>query len=86
MSKASTGSKRLALAKQLKSRTDSFDIKLVRDYIESLKEEKYTALIKQTEDVEMSLLVGELRAYQKLLNSLSQNDVDTSVTTQVIGQ
>lgn len=86
MSKASTGSKRLALAKQLKQRTDSFDIKLVRDYIESLKEEKYTALIKQTEDVEMSLLVGELRAYQKLLNSLSQNDVDTSVTTQVIGQ
>lgn len=86
MSKASTGSKRLALAKQLKSRTDSFDIKLVRDYIESLKEEKYTALIKQTEDVEMSLLVGELRAYQKLLNSLSQNAVDTSVATQVIGQ
>lgn len=86
MSKVNTSSKRLALSKQLKARANSFDLQLVRDYIESLKEERYTALIKQTEDVEMSLLVGELRAYQKLLNSLSQNDVDTSVTTQIIGQ
>lgn len=86
MQKVSTSSKRLTLAKQLKSKVNSFDIQLVRDYIESLKEEKYTALIKQAEEVEMSLLVGELRAYQKLLTTLSNNSVDQMITTQIQGQ
>lgn len=86
MQKVSTSTKRLTLAKQLKSRVNNFDIQLVRDYIESLKEEKYTALIKQTEETEMSLLVGELRAYQKLLSTLTQSNTDQTVTTQIQGQ
>ena len=70
----SNSSRRLALAKQLRSKVDSFDLKLVIEYIELLQAERFGSLIKSTDETEMSLLVGELRAYEKLLDSLSRKE------------
>ena len=74
MPKVNAGAKRLALEKELKKRITNFDIRLVSDYIESLEEERYKTLLKSTNEYEMSLLLGELKAYRKLLNSLSINE------------
>ena len=74
MPKVNAGAKRLALEKELKKRITNFDIRLVSDYIESLEEERYKTLLKLTNEYEMSLLLGELKAYRKLLNSLSINE------------
>ena len=74
MPKVNAGAKRLALEKELKKRITNFDIRLVSDYIESLEEERYKTLLKSANEYEMSLLLGELKAYRKLLNSLSINE------------
>ena len=74
MPKVNAGAKRLAFEKELKKRITNFDIRLVSDYIESLEEERYKTLLKSTNEYEMSLLLGELKAYRKLLNSLSINE------------
>ena len=74
MPKVNAGAKRLALEKELKKRITNFDIRLVSDYIESLEEERYKTLLKSTNEYEMSLLLGELKAYRKLLNSISINE------------
>ena len=74
MPKVNAGAKRLALEKELKKRITNFDIRLVSDYIESLEEERYKTLLKSTNEYEMSLLLGELKAYRKLLTSLSINE------------
>lgn len=80
MPKVNAGAKRLALEKELKKRITNFDIRLVADYIESLEEERYKTLLKSTNEYEMSLLLGELKAYRKLLNSLSVNEETTVVS------
>lgn len=80
MPKVNAGAKRLALEKELKKRITNFDIRLVSDYIESLEEERYKTLLKSTNEYEMSLLLGELKAYRKLLNSLSINEETTIVS------
>ena len=80
MPKVNAGAKRLALEKELKKRITNFDIRLVSDYIESLEEERYKTLLKSTNEYEMSLLLGELKAYRKLLNSLSVNEETTTVS------
>lgn len=80
MPKVNAGAKRLALEKELKKRITNFDIRLVADYIESLEEERYKTLLKSTNEYEMSLLLGELKAYRKLLNSLSVNEETTIVS------
>ena len=80
MPKVNAGAKRLALEKELKKRITNFDIRLVSDYIESLEEERYKTLLKSTNEYEMSLLLGELKAYRKLLNSLSINEEITTVS------
>lgn len=80
MPKVNAGAKRLALEKELKKRITNFDIRLVSDYIESLEEERYKTLLKSTNEYEMSLLLGELKAYRKLLNSLSINEETTVVS------
>lgn len=80
MPKVNAGAKRLALEKELKKRITNFDIRLVADYIESLEEERYKTLLKSTNEYEMSLLLGELKAYRKLLNSLSINEETTIVS------
>ena len=80
MPKVNAGAKRLALEKELKKRITNFDIRLVSDYIESLEEERYKTLLKSTNEYEMSLLLGELKAYRKLLNSLSINEETTNVS------
>ena len=80
MPKVNAGAKRLALEKELKKRITNFDIRLVSDYIESLEEERYKTLLKSTNEYEMSLLLGELKAYRKLLNSLSINEETTTVS------
>lgn len=80
MPKVNAGAKRLALEKELKKRITNFDIRLVSDYIESLEEERYKTLLKSTNEYEMSLLLGELKAYRKLLNSLSVNEETTVVS------
>lgn len=80
MPKVNAGAKRLALEKELKKRITNFDIRLVSDYIESLEEERYKTLLKSTNEYEMSLLLGELKAYRKLLNSLSVNEETTIVS------
>lgn len=80
MPKVNAGAKRLALEKELKKRITNFDIRLVSDYIESLEEERYKTLLKSTNEYEMSLLLGELKAYRKLLNSLSINEETTTMS------
>lgn len=80
MPKVNAGAKRLALEKELKKRINNFDIRLMSDYIESLEEERYKTLLKSTNEYEMSLLLGELKAYRKLLNSLSINEETTIVS------
>ena len=84
MNKVSVGRTRLALAKELKKRVHNGDINLFREYIESLVEERYRTLLKSTNEQEMSLLVGELRAYEKLLNSISVNEGTTEIVPQVV--
>lgn len=84
MSKVNPGRTRLALARELKKRVHNGDIKLVREYIESLVEERYRTLLKSTNDQEMSLLIGELRAFEKLLASLSVNEETTEIVSQVV--
>lgn len=84
MNKVSVGRTRLALAKELKKRVHNGDIKLFREYIESLVEERYRTLLKSTDKQEMSLLVGELRAYEKLLSSISVNEGTTEIVPQVV--
>ena len=80
MPKVNAGAKRLALEKELKKRITNFDIRLVSDYIDSLEEERYKTLLKSTNEYEMSLLLGELKAYLKLLNSLSINEETTTMS------
>ena len=80
MPTVNAGAKRLALEKELKKRITNFDIRLVSDYIESLEEERYKTLLKSTNEYEMSLLLGELKAYRKLLNSLSINEETTTMS------
>jgi hypothetical protein len=84
MNKVSVGRTRLALAKELKKRVHNGDINLFREYIESLVEERYRTLLKSTDKQEMSLLVGELRAYEKLLSSISVNEGTTEIVPQVV--
>lgn len=84
MNKVSVGRTRLALAKELKKRVHNVDINLFREYIESLVEERYRTLLKSTDKQEMSLLVGELRAYEKLLSSISVNEGTTEIVPQVV--
>jgi hypothetical protein len=84
MNKVSVGRTRLALAKELKKRVHNGDINLFREYIESLVEERYRTLLKSTDKQEMSLLVGELRAYEKLLSSISVNEGTTDIVPQVV--
>ena len=84
MNKVSVGRTRLALAKELKKRVHNGDINLFREYIESLVEERYGTLLKSTDKQEMSLLVGELRAYEKLLSSISVNEGTTEIVPQVV--
>lgn len=79
MPKVSTGAKRLALEKEIKKRINNFDIRLMYDYIESLEAERYKLLLQSTNEYEMSLLLGELKSYRKLLNSLSVNEEATIV-------
>ena len=74
MSKVNPGKTRLALAKELKKRVHNADIMLVKDYLMSLVEERYRTLLKSVDGQEMSLLVGELKAYEKLLESLSSTE------------
>lgn len=84
MNKVSVGRTRLALAKELKKRVHNGDINLFREYIESLVEERYRTLLKSTDKQEMSLLVGELKAYEKLLSSISVNEGTTEIVPQVV--
>ena len=84
MSKVNPGRTRLALARELKKRVHNGDIKLVREYIESLVEDRYRTLLKSTNDQEMSLFIGELRAYEKLLASLSVNEETVDIVSQVV--
>ena len=84
MNKVSVGRTRLALAKELTKRVHNGDINLFREYIESLVEERYRTLLKSTDKQEMSLLVGELRAYEKLLSSISVNEGTTEIVPQVV--
>lgn len=84
MNKVSVGRTRLALAKELNKRVHNGDINLFREYIESLVEERYRTLLKSTDKQEMSLLVGELRAYEKLLSSISVNEGTTEIVPQVV--
>lgn len=84
MSKVNPGRTRLALARELKKRVHNGDIKLVREYIESLVEDRYRTLLKSTNDQEMSLFIGELRAYEKLLASLSVNEETVEIVSQVV--
>lgn len=84
MNKVNVGRTRLALAKELKKRVHNGDINLFREYIESLVEERYRTLLKSTDKQEMSLLVGELRAYEKLLSSISVNEGTTEIVPQVV--
>ncbi len=84
MNKVNPGRTRLALARELKKRVHNGDINLIREYIESLVDERYRTLLKSTNEQEMSLLVGELRAYEKLLNSISVNEGTTEIVPQVV--
>jgi len=74
MPRVSVGAKRLAYEKEIKKRINDFDIRLLFDYIESLEAERYKSLLQSTNEYETSLLLGELKAYRKLLNSLSINE------------
>ena len=82
MSKVNPGRTRLLLLKELKKYVHNTDIKVVREYIEALAEERYRTLLKSTNEQEMSLLVGELKAYEKLLASLSVNE--EAMSSQVV--
>lgn len=82
MSKVNPGRTRLLLLKELKKYVHNADIKVVREYIEALAEERYRTLLKSTNEQEMSLLVGELKAYDKLLTSLSVNE--EAMSSQVV--
>lgn len=61
-------SKILNLEKQIKPKLFDTDMGLVREYLTLLKEDRYNKFINATDEFTLSLLVGELKTYEKLLN------------------
>lgn len=86
MQKVTNNQRRLALSKQLKSRTSSPDIQLVKEYIESLRDDRLSSLLKTTDATELAQLSGELKALSKILSTLDSDKRDPTFETQVIGQ
>lgn len=86
MQKVTSNQRRLALVKQLKSRTTSADIQLIKEYIESLREDRLSSLLKTVDATELAQLSGELKALTKILSTLENDKRDPTFETKVIGQ
>ena len=86
MQKVTSNQRRLALVKQLKSRTTSADIQLIKEYVESLREDRLSSLLKTVDATELAQLSGELKALTKILSTLENDKRDPTFETRVIGQ
>jgi hypothetical protein len=86
MQKVTSNQRRLALVKQLKSRTTSADIQLIKEYVESLREDRLSSLLKTVDATELAQLSGELKALTKILSTLENDKRDPTFETKVIGQ
>lgn len=86
MQKVTNNQRRLALVKQLKSRTTSADIQLIKEYVESLREDRLSSLLKTVDATELAQLSGELKALTKILSTLENDKRDPTFETKVIGQ
>lgn len=86
MQKVTSNQRRLALVKQLKSRTTSADIQLIKEYVESLREDRLSSLLKTVDATELAQLSGELKALTKILSTLENDKRDHTFETKVIGQ
>lgn len=86
MQKVTSNQRRLALVKQLKSRTTSADIQLIKEYVESLREDRLSFLLKTVDATELAQLSGELKALTKILSTLENDKRDPTFETKVIGQ
>lgn len=86
MQKVTSNQRRLALVKQLKSRTTSADIQLIKEYVESLREDRLSSLLKTVDATELAQLSGELKVLTKILSTLENDKRDPTFETKVIGQ
>ena len=86
MQKVTSNQRRLALVKQLKSRTTSADIQLIKEYVESIREDRLSSLLKTVDATELAQLSGELKALTKILSTLENDKRDPTFETKVIGQ
>lgn len=79
MQKVTSNQRRLALVKQLKSRTTSADIQLIKEYVESLREDRLSSLLKTVDATELAQLSGELKALTKILSTLENDKRDPTL-------